>query len=69
MSCTHCGGASKPSVHSYETAAREVSLSPEFLAKEVRAGRLGCTKVGRRTLIEHTELMRWFHSYRTGPFG
>lgn len=67
--CPHCGSGtySGPAIHSYETAAREVSLSPDFLKKEVAAGRLGFKKIGRRTLIPHTELMSWFNSYDSGP--
>lgn len=69
MSCAQCGGGSYngPQVHSFETAAREVSLSTDFLRKEVAAGRLGYKKIGRRVLIPHAELMQWFESYDSGP--
>lgn len=39
--------------------AEAVDLSPDFIRKEIREGRLEAKKAGRRTIITHAARDRW----------
>lgn len=56
-----------PIAYSFETAAQAVSMSSSYIQKEIAAGRLGFTRIGRRVTIPHAELVRWYESIPTGP--
>lgn len=58
-----------PISYGFEDAAKAVGVSADHIKRECAAGRLGYRKVGRRTLIPHTELLRWFNSHDSGPQG
>ncbi len=40
-------------------AALNVGVSPSFIRKEIEAGHLRPTRLGRRVLIKHADLIEW----------
>lgn len=57
-----------PIAYSYITAGQAVGgMSEDFMQKEVKAGRLGFTKLGSRVTIPHDELVRWYENQVSGP--
>jgi len=51
----------EPIAYSLEQASQVVPFSREYLAREVRLGRLGAVKFGRRVTIPRENLASWYH--------
>jgi predicted site-specific integrase-resolvase len=50
-------------------AAKSIGLSPWTIRKYLTTGKLKCTHIGRRTLIEPKELARLVEEGREAPMG
>jgi excisionase family DNA binding protein len=48
-----------PLAHDLRGAAQLLAVSPSFLRLEIQRGRLRASKLGRRCLIPHDELLRY----------
>jgi excisionase family DNA binding protein len=48
-----------PLAHDLRGAAQLLAVSPSFLRLEIQRGRLRASKLGRRRLISHDELVRY----------
>lgn len=51
---------SKPIAYTYETAAKAVGVSADFIRREKAAGRLAHRMVGRRVTIPAEALQAWY---------
>ncbi|WFR72487.1 hypothetical protein P9209_00145 [Prescottella defluvii] len=50
----------EPIAYSLEQASQVVPFSKEYLAREIRLGRLGAVKIGRRVTIPRKNLESWY---------
>lgn len=50
----------EPIAYSLEQASQVVPFSTEYLAREIRLGRLGAVKFGRRVTIPRENLESWY---------
>ena len=51
--------APTPLLHDIPTAAEMLGLGRTTVYEEIKAGRLSIVKIGRRTMIKHSELERF----------
>ncbi len=51
----------KRMAHGIKEVAQLVGVSPAFVRKEISAGNLRRTKLGRRTLIKNDDLLAWIN--------
>jgi len=58
----------EPIAYNFQDAARMAGgVSPKLLRKAVDKGELSVTRIGRRTLIAHTELVRFISEKTAAP--
>lgn len=57
----------EPIAYSLKQASQIVPFSKEYLAREIRLGRLGAVNFGRRVTIPRENLESWYHDAAFGP--